>query len=241
MFYQEIEINEKKIRGFLQKHEKQEELVIMLHGFSGNKNDHHFMFRTYANAILNEGYDVVRFDFLGSGDSDGVFEDISINSQCKQCDAIIKHYQKAYKKIHLWGFSLGGVVAALEASKWNCEIASLFLLSPAFLLQEVMERILATSKKVLAGYDMTGFLVPDEFLEEVKNLNLKSLNTYQGELKIVIGNRDQYIDLEKVIKVSSKYQQKIEYIEVDQADHCYSSIDLTKRVVEEMISFYRRK
>lgn len=241
MLYQEIKIDHKLIRGFLQKRDGQNDLVIMLHGFSGNKNDHHFMFRTYANAIFDEGYDVVRFDFLGSGDSDGVFEDISIASQCQQCNAIIKHYQKTYKKIHLWGFSLGGVIAALDAAKWHNEISSLFLLSPAFPLQRVMEKILSTSKKVVNGYDMTGFLVPDKFLEEVKNLNLNVLNAYQGKLKIVIGNMDQYISLKEVVERASNYQQSIEFIEVDKADHCYSSIDLTKKVVEEITSFYRRR
>ena len=80
MKYLEFEHDKKTIRGFLHG-ENAEDVVLLMHGFMGNKVDHHFMMKTFAQDIAQEGFMSYRFDFLGCGDSDGeFFEEESIDA-----------------------------------------------------------------------------------------------------------------------------------------------------------------
>jgi len=52
--------------------------VLMLHGFKGTRIENHFLFVKLARGLAMGGYFVMRFDFRGSGESEGEFRDISI-------------------------------------------------------------------------------------------------------------------------------------------------------------------
>jgi len=43
--------------------------VVMFHGFTGNKCESHFIFTKTARRLVLRGIAVLRFDFMGSGDS----------------------------------------------------------------------------------------------------------------------------------------------------------------------------
>lgn len=71
MEYQEVVLGGKVIRGFFISTEK--DLALMAHGIFGNKADHHCMMSQYAQEINKAGFNVYRFDFLGTEDSDSLF------------------------------------------------------------------------------------------------------------------------------------------------------------------------
>src|ERR1700737_4360766 len=48
--------------------------VILFHGFTGNKLEPHRLFLKISRALEQLGFACFRFDFLGSGESDGNFE-----------------------------------------------------------------------------------------------------------------------------------------------------------------------
>jgi alpha/beta superfamily hydrolase len=52
--------------------------IVMFHGFTGNKSESHRLFVHVAKALCNADFVVLRFDFRGSGDSDGEFEDMTV-------------------------------------------------------------------------------------------------------------------------------------------------------------------
>lgn len=45
----------------------------MLHGFTGNKTETHFLYTRLARQLATQGIAALRFDFAGSGDSQGEF------------------------------------------------------------------------------------------------------------------------------------------------------------------------
>src|SRR5207253_706165 len=63
------------------------------------------------------GYDALRIDFSGNGDSEGRFEDATPRKMLRDITAIIEHYRKRYAKIILVGHSLGGLLALISASR----------------------------------------------------------------------------------------------------------------------------
>lgn len=234
--YREFHYNETIIRGFLHS-DNHKELVVIVHGFTGNKSDHHFMFKTIADEIVTCGKDVLRFDFLGSGDSDGSFLKLSIASQLKQTMYILNEMQKEYANIHLFGFSLGGVIASKVASE-KTEIKSLFLLSPAGNFKDIVKKLLEGVPAYGDIYDYNGFGIHKNFVQEVSLYDFfENIARYQGQVKLVQGDCDQLVTMSTANEYLKHYQD-VTFKIVQGADHCYASIEATKALLQEVRQFY---
>ncbi|MCK4816360.1 alpha/beta fold hydrolase, partial [bacterium] len=112
--------------------------VVLLHGFTSNKNEDSIvgtgvgMFHHTAMRLSKAGYITLRFDFRGHGESDGDFEDLTISNLISDTLAAIDFIanQKGVNpdRIGLVGQSLGGLIAAYvgcrddrikSISQWN--------------------------------------------------------------------------------------------------------------------------
>ena len=235
MKFKEITFKDKQIRGFLHQ-ENSDHIVCILHGFMGNKVDHHFMLRTFGNEINQMGFNVYRFDFLGSGDSDGTFYDEeSIEAQIEQCKYIVNQFKKENYKVHLFAFSLGGVIASHVAKEMDIE--TLFLLSPAGNFNEIILKMLNEFDRNKC-FDINGFKINSAFIEESQKFEyFKEIEQFCGPIKIVQGSKDQYVTEASLQNYKRAYKHA-EITLVDGADHCYSSLLHTDFVRKEIRSFY---
>ena len=70
-------------------------VVLMLHGYTGTRNEWSSkavpegLFGRCALAMQNKGIASLRFDFRGSGESDGKFEDMTVESEITDALAAI--------------------------------------------------------------------------------------------------------------------------------------------------------
>jgi alpha/beta superfamily hydrolase len=83
-------------------------LVILCHGFTGHKGESGRLFVHTARALRKAGINALRFDFMGSGDSSGNFNDMSPNSQIRDALDVLKWGRRRYKKVAFLGLSFGG-------------------------------------------------------------------------------------------------------------------------------------
>jgi alpha/beta superfamily hydrolase len=83
-------------------------LVILCHGFTGHKIEHSRLFVLTARALQKAGLNALRFDFWGSGDSSGDFNEISPNSQIRDALDVLAWGRRRYKKVAYLGLSFGG-------------------------------------------------------------------------------------------------------------------------------------
>lgn len=120
-------------------------LLIMTHGFTDDKTGDNRLFVNFARKAAEKGFAVFRFDFAGSGDSDGVFEDTTVD---KQVDDLISAIDYAtdesnmkFSQIYLIGYSLGGAISLLALEK-DKRVAGFIGWSPALNLQETFKRVL---------------------------------------------------------------------------------------------------
>jgi alpha/beta superfamily hydrolase len=93
-------------------------LVILCHGFTGAKTESGRLFVQTARALQKAGINALRFDFMGSGDSSGDFNQMTPNTQIRDALDVLRWARRRYKKIAFLGLSFGGgtvICAAYQA------------------------------------------------------------------------------------------------------------------------------
>ncbi len=93
-------------------------VVICSHGYTGDKTEHFRLLVTLGRALAEKKYSVLRFDFMGSGDSTGDFSEMSPNTEIRDLHNVIRWAKRAgYEKIGLFGLSFGGAVTICTAQQ----------------------------------------------------------------------------------------------------------------------------
>lgn len=100
-----------------------DEWIFFCHGYGSDKEG---SYEERAKRAVEEGYNAVRFDFRGNGESDGDFIDQSLSSRIRDLEACIEFFEP--EEIFLFGMSFGGKVVFHAAENLNIE--ALVLKSP---------------------------------------------------------------------------------------------------------------
>jgi pimeloyl-ACP methyl ester carboxylesterase len=88
--------------------------VIMCHGWGGSRTGtQQGLFVKTAREFCKNGFRVIRFDFRGSGDSQGEFNDQTNETLLEDLDCIMNYVGS---DVSIIGHSLGGRVAIIKAS-----------------------------------------------------------------------------------------------------------------------------
>jgi dienelactone hydrolase len=95
--------------------------VVLLHGFTGNHVEDQFLFVQMAHRLTEAGFAALRFDFYGSGDSDGTFDEMTIETEVGDAGRAVEWMSQQFgvdgDRIGVLGLSMGGCVAALLAGR----------------------------------------------------------------------------------------------------------------------------
>ena len=120
--------------------------IIFCSPFAEEKLWSHRVFVNFARLLAGEGYAVLRFDYMGHGDSDGSFEDSTIETRLSDIESsveIIK--QKAdINKVGLLGLRLGASLAVVTAEK-NRDIDFLILWEPVVKVETYLQQCLRSN------------------------------------------------------------------------------------------------
>ena len=227
--------------------------VMLLHGFTGNKSESHFLFTKLARQLAENGIICLRFDFLGSGDSQGEFEEMTIFTELEDakvaCQFLSQQPEVDANRIGVLGLSMGGCVAAL-LSRERADIKSVALLSAVARPEENFQRLVGNFPKTYREtgdwyIDHGGFAVGKNFFDSLPEvMPLKAISSYQGSVLIIHGSNDQAVPLSAAYDYHQSLNQRqsgaVELFIVDKADHVYSSIPLTTQVIDKVVDWFER-
>ncbi len=213
--------------------------VVFCHGFTGQRMGPGYLFVKIARTLRDIGFSCLRFDFSGSGESDGLFRDMTVASMERDLDFIIKELQKRYtpSKIILLGHSFGGMIAAMHAGDYTA--TGLILLSPVGNPEGLIER----RKELLdAGANSDGLYEngPHEmslkFLDGLSGFNPVTMcsSTFKGTILLIQGDQDQSIAVNESIQYKNMAEKAgidTTYLLIEGADHNFSRVSYVKMVI----------
>lgn len=228
--------------------------IILLHGFTGNKSESHFIFTSLARNLADAGFICLRFDFTGSGDSSGSFKEMTIETELEDAKIALQyllslnHVDK--NKIGLLGLSMGGCVAALLAGI-SQEIKSLVLWSAVSNPEQQFSKLKNNYSKILDKatnswiIDRNGLAVSSDFFEILPELKpLSTISSYKGPAFIIHGEKDMAVPLSAAIEYKSALEKRqnatTNFLMIKDADHVFSTIPFKEQVINSTVQWFTK-
>ncbi|KEO82276.1 alpha/beta hydrolase [Tumebacillus flagellatus] len=217
--------------------------VILYHGFTANKLQNHRMFWKLSRELEQLGAAAFRYDFLGSGESDGHFEEMTVSGEIAEAHAILDAVRQDPRidenRIVLLGISMGGLVASVVAGDRPQEVRDLILLCPAGNMYDIVKPVvdLHLSDPNLQVIDYGGNLIGRAFGEDVRSLNVYDrAKTYTGGVLLVHGTADQTVPF----VVSERYRdlcygERAVLHAIEGADHTFNSHLWERDVIQTVL------
>ncbi len=242
--YRELTVNNYVLRGFLTSDDNCKDLCVYLHGYTGHKNEHNFLFKQLSYRFLEVGVASLRFDYRGSGDSDGTFDEQNFDTVLEDACAMVKEGYKLNhnQKVIVLGFSMGGAAAGRMSVMMKDYIKKVVLISPAAMLARSLKNAFIYNPAIDDKYvDLGGYLLNVKFRETLKDLDmLEGCENFTDPVLIVQGSADQAVFPLDSFEFKKKYPN-CEYRLVIGAPHGYSKIEYRKQLQEIILDFLRRK
>lgn len=194
-------------------------VVIICHGFGSNCNRP--LLRAIADDVVEQGMIAVRFDFNGCGQSDGLFQNMTVLNEIDDLKHVIAwvREQPWTENVSLVGHSQGGVVVSMTAGELGAgEIKCEALLAAAAVLRDDAIRG-TTQGATYDPYNLPGDYVElprrqdgdtlklgKNYIETAMTLPIyETAANYSGPVLIVHGTHDRIVPY----TYSERYQEKL--------------------------------
>jgi len=118
--------------------------VVFIHGVGLDVS----LWQDQVTGLKSENH-IITYDMLGHGLSPNAPTDISLNTLAQQLRELLDHLQ--LERVHLIGFSLGGLVARVFATEYHHRLHSLTIMNSVFdrdepLRQAILKRVVEVEK-----------------------------------------------------------------------------------------------
>jgi uncharacterized protein len=187
--------------------------LIVCHGFAGTKIGGSRRFIEFARYAVKHNLSVFRFDFTGSGDSDGDLVDLTMNSELEDLQAVIDLVSTIdgvdSEKIGIVGHCLGAVTA-IRGSARDSRIYKTVAWAPFTDLAGTMARLIGEEAFcVLQEGEEADFLYNEQLfqcgpkiLNQSSNLDMfEEIIRVRQPLLVIHGTEDATVPLQEVEKL----------------------------------------
>lgn len=220
--------------------------VIFLHGFTGDRMESHWIFIKCARALARQGIASLRFDFYGSGESDGTFYEATLQSEIADARAAVRlmQQQKGFDaaRLGICGLSLGGCVAACiaPAAKARALVLWSAVAHPA-ILQNLSEKFGKASPNHPGAFEYDAREISERFLRDAAKVNpLQGVRRFRRPTLIIHPGKDKSVPRSHAqdFLQASKAEVKKKVI-VPGADHTYTSIAWESEAIGRTVEWFK--
>lgn len=223
--------------------------IILLHGTYSTKNEVGNAFVYLANQLVNQGFTVIRFDFVGNGDSREDYIKYTLETAVADVHDVIEYAKElGCPKISLVGFSQGSTIAMLAS---NAEITSVVTLASApdlrgMLSQEEIEEAKQNGYVVMNPGWTEPVKLSYKWIEQVYSTDVLKLYAEKNLPTLAIhGTVDEIVNpaySKQVVDASNHPQSKVVYI--DECNHIFNVLtheyQYFKLVSDEVVKWFNQ-
>ena len=225
--------------------------VILFHGFCDDRNEINFVHTELSRRLCERGIASVRFDFAGSGDSDGRFEDMTVSSEVEDGLAILDYVKSLdfvdQSRIAIHGQSMGGCVASMVAGLRDADVCALSLWCPA------PDVVYNMKHKMLCGVDVSdieekgyadyeGLRVGLGFYQDALELDPYAVAAkFTKRVNLVHGDEDVTASIHCSERYKEIYGDRAEFLVVHGAEHRFKSCAFRAARMDSALAFLTRE
>lgn len=221
--------------------------VVLFHGFTGQKVEPHRIFVKMAERLAAMGIVALRFDFRGSGDSEGNFEEMTfggeVSDALRSLDYMLTREDVDPERLGVLGLSMGGAVAACVTGRYG-KLRSTALWSAVAdmgLFRALAADITRTLGEV-DTYDRGGNLVGRAFIEELDDyVPYREVADGKTPVLVVHGDNDQTVPVAHATMYAQALRQagnrhKVHIVKG--ADHTFNSHPWESEVIDVTAAWF---
>lgn len=190
--------------------------IFFCHGYGSNKEG---SYKERAEQATEEGFNAVRFDFRGNGESDGEFIDQSLSSRINDLKACINFFEP--RNIYLFGMSFGGKVVSHATQ--DLEIEALVLKSPVT-YNSIMDKFREVVEEK-GNYTHFGDKTIDErFFEDFDTYSFDDVaKGLDAPVAIFHGSKDSTVHFENSSKATKAFETDVMFYKLKGEKHSMSN------------------
>lgn len=219
-----------------------EKPILLVHGyFSANRVGPARLYVELARWLCKYGFRVFRPDLLGVGDSDGRFQDISLDTEMRDLRTIISWLLRDhnYNQFTIVAHSMGANVSLRVASEYS-EVSKLILVAPDIILKGGVDRLFDDEQiheLRTKGWTLRkGLHINNSFVQELRNIPVLDIaNAVSVPITIIQGSEDELYEKTGAESLAgSCFAGK--FIEIERGDHNFLLPESRLRLFEVIAS-----
>ena len=221
--------------------------VVAGHCFTCSR--HTGILRRVCDELSKIGFDVLRFDFSGNGQSQGGFKHSTWSKQILEMEAAINVMKdRGADWIGLVGHSLGAAIALLTARKIDsiaavCRLAGRTRSSrPTYFLTPAQQETLTTNGQVEFTSRGRKLTITQAFFDDADSHDLvAATRSLTIPMLVVHGDQDEIIPVSEAYLAQDANPKRVKLFVVEGGDHMFSRPTHQQHVGQTVADWFRRQ
>jgi len=217
--------------------------VVFFHGCTGSRTEAHWLFVKLSRFLVSLGIMSLRFDFRGSGESEGSFENMTLSGEIsdgiRAFEFLAGECGADPGRTGVLGLSMGGAVAAVVAGRLGKRVKSCVLLNPVARPYEDLAFIARMQNVDVSRFpvEFNSFLFGKAFFDNLPDIRpLDEIARARCPVLVVSGTADATLSPSRSREYSDTLRAHgipAELFRVDGADHAFTSVLWERAVMEK--------
>lgn len=232
--------NDLKLCGVLNKINDSEEIVVICHARTSNKDSRPTT--ELSKKLTLDGFNNFRFDFIACGESDEEYNEYTVSNMIRNLHDTLEMLNKKYNfsSFILIGCSIGGkIVSNVDITKYNIKKIILWYSAidyGRYLLNIPSKKEIIAKRKGYYKIENGWKLSYKYFRDERHYKTYKKLRTLNIPILFVHGTNDPFVTYESSLNTSKKCKNSKLHL-IDCADHGFHDEKHMKEALEVTMNF----